>query len=218
MNETAAPPAAEPVYDCPYCDGQLVPLPDHPDLACNVCGRRFDAEMLYAYKDAEDAFVEGHHNVASMAKRRIEPRRDLLEAETSELFRFAYNKLRTAIRYQLPEVYRLAAIEMLAEITLFFSERAMTSRYEAGYWHRLLIEVDDDRAIAEIDVQLARPRRGPFGPFTRLLAHYRRRRRLSRLRLIDRQISELESIMGFVEPPHLRRRSHYLSRIRARVR
>jgi len=218
MNEPEPPPAAELCYDCPYCDGQLLPLRDHPDLACNLCGRRFDAEMLYAYKDAEDAFVEGHHNVATMAKRRIEPRRDLLETETSDLFRLAYNKLRTAIRYQLPEVYRLAAIEMLAEITLFFSERAMTSRYEAGYWHRLLIEVDDDRAISEIEVLLAKPLRGPLDPFKRVWARYQRRRKLNRLRLIDRQIVELEEIMGFVEPPHIRRRSRYLSHTRARAK
>ena len=59
MNETAAPPAAEPVYDCPYCDGQLVPLPDHPDLACNVCGRRFDAEMFMPTKTPKTPLWKG---------------------------------------------------------------------------------------------------------------------------------------------------------------
>ena len=47
----------------------------------------------------------------------------------------------------------------------------MTSRYEVGYWHRLLIEVDDDRAIAEIDVQLAGHGAAHSAP-SRLLAHY----------------------------------------------
>lgn len=200
----------EPLYDCPYCDGRLTPLPDHPDLACDLCGRRFEAEMILAYKGAEDAFVEAHHNLAIMIKRRIEPRRDLIESETRDLFRYAYNRLREATRYRMPETYRMAAIEMLAEISRFFSERGMTSRYEAGYWLRLLIELDDDRMIGEIDARLQRPPRGPFDRLGRWFARQERRRKLKRLRLMDQQIAEIEQVIAFVDQPRLRRRSRYL--------
>ena len=205
------PPEAPQFYDCPYCDGQLVPLPDHPDLACTLCGRRFEADMLYAYKDAEDAFVQGHQNLSVMLKRRIEPRRDVLQRETNELYQFAYNKLQTALHYRLPEVYRLAAIEMMADITLYFSDRGMTSRYEAGYWRRLLTEVDQDRALTEITQMLAEPIHGPFDPLKKLLARRQRRRLLNKLRLVDRQITEIEQLINFVEPMHVRRRSQFLN-------
>ncbi len=204
----------DPIYDCPYCDGQLVPLPDHPDLACDQCGRRFLAEMIESYKSAEDAFVQGHHNLATMGKRRIEPRRDPLESDTKDCFRLAHTALSRAMRFQMPEPYRLATIEMMAEITRFFSERGMASRYEAGYWHRLLIEVDDDRVITELDAVLAERPRLPLGPFKHLWAWYRRRRKLRRLRQMDLQIAEVEQIIAFVEPPHIRRRSQHLRQLR----
>jgi len=200
----------EPLYDCPYCDGRLAPLPTHPDLACNLCGRRFEAEMIIAYKEAEEAFIEAHRNLATMAKRRIEPRRDLIETETKDLFRYAYSSLREATRHRMPETYRMAAIEMLAEISRFFSERGMTSRYEAGYWYRLLIEMDDDRVIGEIDARLQRPPRGPFDRLGRWLARLDRRRRIKRLRLMDEQIAEIEQVIAFVDQPHVRKRSRYL--------
>lgn len=197
-------------YLCPYCDGALVALPDHADLACALCGRRFIAEMIEAYKDGEDAFVEGHHLVATIEKRRIEPRRDNLERDAKDLFRYAHTQLWRAMRFQLPEVYRLATIEMMAEIIRFFSERGMASRYEAGYWHRLLIEVDDDRVITEIDQQLEEPLRSPWALVKRLYARHQRRRKLKRLRLMDRQIAEIERVIAFVDPPRIRRRSRHL--------
>ncbi len=218
MTLLQASPNDERPYDCPYCDGQLLPLSDHPDLACNLCGRRFDSEMLYAYKDGEEAFVEGYQGFTAMLKRRIEKRDDYLERQTNERYGYAYTKLRSACRFELPEIYRLAAIEMLAAITDYFSARGMTSRYEAGYWRRLLVEVDDDRALTELEAQLAKPIRGPLDPFKHLFARMERRRRLRRLRQMDRQIVELEHVISFVDVPRARRRSQHLERLVSRAR
>ena len=110
------------------------------------------------------------------------------------------------------------AIEMLAAITDYFSARGMTSRYEAGYWRRLLVEVDDDRALTELEAQLAKPIRGPLDPFKHLFARMERRRRLRRLRQMDRQIVELEHVISFVDVPRARRRSQHLERLVSRAR
>lgn len=192
--------------ECPYCEQELLIPEDSLWYTCQHCHHGLNARAQRAYARGRECFFGEQEASAGLYGGR---RRDHLQPEevgVLRAFQRAHSALQEALRMGLAERQREASVEMMAEITRLFAQRQMTSGVEAKYWAQLVVEQNAQREYEELEARLAEPRRGGLLGLLRRWRRQLRRRQLARaLVALDKQIQQIEDMIGFVDPPRARR-------------
>lgn len=192
--------------ECPYCRAEL-PIPDEGDRCrCSQCGCELDARVQRLFRRACERFSEGQAVWLGLLGRTTRPHYAPQARAVFGAYQQAHSALLEAFQCELPPSQRETGIEMMAEVVQVFQQRGMVSGLEARYWTRLVVEQNARRECEAIADKLVQPRRGCLWG---LLGRWRwrlRRWQLGRaLRMLDREIRQIEALIGFVEPPRTRR-------------
>lgn len=172
---------------------------------CEGCRQSFSLAAQRAYLRGRERFVEGQEHWAKTRDRRRRTCSRVMEQGALDLFGQAYSALQEAFRHDLAAGQRLAGIEMMAEITRLFVERTMVSGLEARYWAQLLVQQTAWLEVGAIDARLASGRlRGPLGWLWRCRWRVRRWQLAKALARLEGQLRQMEQLIGFVDPPHVR--------------
>ena len=199
---------------CPYCHHELLLPGDAEWTTCTSCQHQLNARAQEAYARAKTAFLSVQDFVLdttpgktrdnvyrAKAKLNIPP----LAADVIRAYQQAYSGLNIAFQYDLPESQRLSSIEMMAEITRVFAPRAIVSTMEAEYWTKLMIAMTAHDELQSLEERLVRPAHTALPAFLWRWRLRLRQHRLTRALIkLDAKIRELERIIGFLDPPHVR--------------
>lgn len=191
--------------ECPYCEQELLIPEDSLWYTCPHCQHGLNARAQRAYARGREWFFSEQEAGAGLYGVRRRGYCQPEEVKVLRAFQRAHSALQEALRIGLAESQREAAVEMMAEITRLFAHRQMISGLEARYWAQLVVEQNSWREYGALEQRLAQPRKGGLLSFLRHWRWQLRRRQLARaLSGLDRQIQQLEEMIGFVDPPRAR--------------
>ena len=198
---------------CPYCQSELE-LPDNAEsVACEECGEQLNVAAQLAYARAKTAFLAAQNRIFSTPagrkrdnsyRARAKPNLDPLPPDVVRDYQHAYTALNIAFQYELPESQKHTGIEMMAEMTRAFAPRAIISEMEAEYWTKLMMVVSARDELQSIEERLKRPAYKGSAIVARWRMQLRRYQLTRAITKLDVKIRELERMIGFLDPPHVR--------------
>lgn len=191
---------------CWYCGREMSVDAMATSYRCESCGRRVDVLAQAAYQRGLNFYQAGQELRAKLRPTRTKRVYEMLTAENIQLYQQAYSALEYAFQSDLAEEQRHEGIAMMADMSRLFAERGMNSFAVASYWARLMNQVEIRLIQAALDARLADPaNQGWLNGLRRWFWRTRSRQLAAALARLEAQINQLEALIGFIEPPRVRR-------------
>jgi hypothetical protein len=123
--------------------------------------------------------------------------------DVTQLYIESYTALQEAFQSNLAASQRYKAIEMMATISILFSQTNLVSPLEASYWTSLVVEQVNHKELNELTAKLSQPPSGIYGRLFRWRLLLRRRQLAKALLRVEQRIDVLEQNIAFITPPRV---------------
>ncbi len=192
---------------CPYCEHEFDYVEGQSEYTCQNCGRGIgNMQAQFAYSRGYDAFFAGQRAYMEIPPSRRSRLTYAKQAQdVTQLYIEAYTAIQEAFQSTLAQSQSEKAIEMMATISIMFTQTNLVSPMESGYWTALVVEQVNHKEYDELNGKLSIPPAGILNRLARLRWRLRQRQLRKALLRVEQRIKLLEQNIAFISPPKIRK-------------